>query len=232
MTKRAQHKRLLHAIIAYAALVLALSYASFALRLFLFGPSTSSPRHAHTDSDFGIERVMSTSDMDSDGLDDQSDILQSTRAYLATRPIYQSAYYGGGYPTDGKGVCTDVVAAGLLGAGYDLRALVDEDIRRAPEAYDVDVPDPNIDYRRVKNLRVWFERNTSSLTCDTSQIDQWAGGDIVCYQNHIGIVSNLRNSDGVPYILHHRGRLQLRYEEDCLADYGEIVGHWRLSQLP
>lgn len=222
-------RRRWQARIAIGTLILLLACASLALRLYLSAPTDRSPRNARTDSDFGIERVVSTSDADSDGLDDQSDILQSTRAYLATRPVYESAYYDGGYPTDGKGVCTDVVAAGLLGAGYDLRTLVDEDIRRAPEAYDVDVPDPNIDYRRVRNLRVWFDRHAISLTCDTTQIDQWAGGDIVCYRNHIGIVSDSRDSDGIPYILHHRGRFQLRFEEDCLADYGEIVGHWRIG---
>lgn len=228
-SKLIQLGRRLQAIVLCGALILVLAGTSFAIRLYLFGPSADSPRHALRDRDFGIEHVISTSDADSDGLNDQSDILLSTHEYLATRPIYESAYYVGGYPTDGKGVCTDVVAAGLLGAGYDLRSLVDEDIRRAPEAYDVDVPDPNIDFRRVRNLRVWFERHAISLTCDTTQIDQWAGGDIVCYENHIGIVSNLRNGDGIPYILHHRGRLQLRYEEDCLASYGEIVGHWRMG---
>ncbi len=224
-----QDKRRWRARIACGTLILALSCACFAIWLLITAPSDSSPRFARTGSDFGIEPVISAADADSDGVDDQTDILQSTRAYLATRPIYKSAYFDGGYPTDGTGVCTDVVAAGLLGAGYDLRALVDEDIRKSPEAYDVEVPDSNIDYRRVRNLRVWFERNATSLTCDATRIDEWAGGDIVCYANHIGVVSDLRNSDGVPYILHHRGRLQLRYEEDCLADYGEIVGHWRMG---
>lgn len=224
-----REKRSLRSGIAWGALVIAVACACLAIRLLFFAPSDRQPRFASTDRDLGIEPIVSASDADSDGVDDQSDILMSARAYLATRPMYQSAYYEGGYPTDGKGVCTDVVAAALLGAGYDLRALVDEDIRKAPEAYDADVPDPNIDYRRVRNLRIWFERHATSLTCDASQVDQWAGGDIVCYADHIGIVSDLRNGDGVPYILHHRGRLQLRFEENCLADYGEIVGHWRMD---
>ena len=58
--------------------------------------------------------------MDGDGIDDQSDILLSAREYVSQRPRYKSVYYGSGYPDDQYGVCTDVVAFGALGAGYEM----------------------------------------------------------------------------------------------------------------
>ena len=72
-----------------------------------------------------VPAYQSPGDRDGDGVDDQSDILESALAYVQTRPRYRSVYYAGGYPDDGRGVCTDVVAFALRGAGFDLRALMD-----------------------------------------------------------------------------------------------------------
>lgn len=73
-----------------------------------------------TNEDFNIENYISNVDKDGDGIDDQSDILQNVREYISTKPKYKSKYYDTGYPDDEYGVCTDVIAFGLLGAGYDL----------------------------------------------------------------------------------------------------------------
>lgn len=176
-----------------------------------------------------ISKLAGTFDRDGDGIPDDEDILQGALDYVATRPRYRSAYYQGGYPTDGCGVCTDVVAAACRAAGYDLRGLVDADIRAHPGDYaDADMPDPNIDYRRVRNLRVYFSHAATSLTTDTAAIDEWQLGDIVLYADHIGIVSDRRNADGAPYLIHHANPFQLRYEEDALASYGEPTDHFRL----
>ena len=59
---------------------------------------------------------------------------------------------------------------------------------------------------------------------------QWQGGDIVIFENHIGIVSDMRNKRGVPYVIHHSGPFQAAYEEDILESRGDIVGHYRVSQ--
>ena len=173
---------------------------------------------------------VSTTDCDGDGIPDGEDILQGALDYMATRPRYRSAYYQGGYPTDGCGVCTDLVAAACRAAGYDLRALVDDDIRARPGDYaDGDAPDPNIDHRRVRNLRVFFRHTATSLTTDIAPIEQWQPGDIVLFSNHIGIVSDRRDEMGIPYLIHHANPLQLRYEEDVLESYGDITDHVRLS---
>lgn len=167
-------------------------------------------------------------DHDGDGIDDQTDILQSALAYVATCPRYRSAYYAGGYPDDGYGVCTDVVAYALLGAGYDLQRLVDEDIAADSGAYGIDAPDSAIDFRRVRNLAVYFKRNAQALTTDTSDLEAWQGGDIVLYDGHVGIVSDRRDAHGVPYLIHHASPFQLAYEEDRLESYGAITGHYRM----
>ena len=176
-----------------------------------------------------IAQLHSRMDADNDGLDDQVDILQSAIAYVSTRPKYQSKYYNTGYPNDGHGVCTDVVAFALRDAGYDLMALVGDDIANNPDNYDITEPDVNIDFRRVKNLQVYFEHNATSLTTDISQVEQWQGGDIVVFNSHIGIVSDRRNANGTPYIVHHTSPWQKSYEDDILESRNDIVGHYRIE---
>ena len=191
----------------------------------------TSPERLPDRYDGNIAQLHSQTDADGDDLDDQVDVLQSALAYIATRPKYQSRYYGAGYPDDGYGVCTDVVAFALRGAGYDLMKLVSEDIAANPTEYDIGEPDANIDFRRVRNLQVYFKRNSTSLAIDVSQIEQWQGGDIVVFNNHIGIVSDRRNKDGVPYVIHHNSPWQKSYEEDILESRDDIVGHYRVEQL-
>lgn len=186
------------------------------------------PHRRYTNADFDIPNYYSATDKDNDGLDDQSDILASAWAYLDARPQYKSVYYAGGYPDDEYGVCTDVVAFALKGAGYDLMELVDTDIRANPSLYDVETPDANIDFRRVKNLEVWFRRHAKSLTTDVKDLAEWQGGDIVIFKDHIGIVSDKRNRNGVPFLIHHYSPVQASYEEDVLENY-QVIGHYRIS---
>ena len=177
-----------------------------------------------------IPQVHSSVDKDNDGIDDQTDILQGALDYVASRPKYKSKYYRTGYPNDGYGVCTDVVAFALKNAGYDLMTLVQQDIEANPADYDIDEPDQNIDFRRVKNLRVYFSHSAISLTTDISEIEEWQGGDIVIFKNHIGIVSDRRNENGVPYVIHHNDPWQRTYEEDIIEDREDIVGHYRVAE--
>lgn len=188
------------------------------------------PQQSYTAADFGITRYFSAVDKDGDGVDDQSDIYKAAVSYLATEPKYKSKYYEGGYPDDEYGVCTDVIAFALRDAGYDLRSLVDADIIAVPDAYtEIDKPDHNIDFRRVSNLAVYFERHAIPLTTQLNDIAAWQPGDIVLFSKHIGLVSEKRDENGVPYLWHHANPYQTSYEEP-LADVSQkIVGHYRIS---
>ena len=177
-----------------------------------------------------IAQYHSSLDKDGDGIDDQVDILEGAIAYVNTHPKYKSAYYAGGYPNDGYGVCTDVVAYALKVAGYDLMELVSADIAMHADVYDIEVADKNIDFRRVKNLYVFFNLNAESLTTDIKDIKSWQGGDIVIFNNHIAIVSDRRNQDGIPYVIHHANPFQKTYEEDILEKRDDIAGHYRISK--
>lgn len=185
------------------------------------------PHGYYYNKDFGIEDYKSKVDGDGDGIDDQTDILEGVRAYIATNPKYKSAYYAGGYPDDEYGVCTDVVAQGFLNAGYDLMELVSADIKVAPEEYNIETPDKNIDFRRVRNLNVFFRRHAISLTTDVNDIEEWQGGDIIVFKSHIGIVSDKRNSTGTVFIIHHGSPTQSGYEQDILEGRDDIIGHFR-----
>ena len=187
------------------------------------------PHKKYTNEDFNIKTYISKTDKDNDGIDDQTDILNNVRNYIKTNPKYKSKYYATGYPNDEYGVCTDVVAFGLKGAGYDLMNLVNEHIKSNRNLYDIDVIDKNIDFRRVQNLKVYLDNNTIVLTNDINKIKEWQGGDIVVFKNHIGIVSDKRNKKGIPFIIHHTNPYQRYYEEDILEYRNDIIGHYRIS---
>lgn len=185
----------------------------------------------YSNSDFNIETYISSIDKDNDGIDDQTDILNNVKNYISKKPKYNSKYYATGYPDDEYGVCTDVVANGLKGAGYDLMELVNKDIINNREKYNIETIDKNIDFRRVRNLAVYFKNNSISLTTDLSQIKEWQGGDIIVFKDHIGIISDKRNKKGIPFLIHHASPGQINYEEDILELYPQdyIIGHYRIS---
>ncbi len=179
--------------------------------------------------DSNIEQMHSTVDKDQDGMDDQVDILEGALNYIALKPKYKSRYYQSGYPDDQYGVCTDVVANALKSAGYDVMELIQEDIQRSPGDYDIDEPDIHIDFRRVSNLKIYFSHTAISLTTDIFDVEEWQGGDIVIFKNHIGIVSDRRNENGVSYVIHHNDPYQTAYEQDILETRDDIVGHYRIE---
>lgn len=187
------------------------------------------PHKYYYNAHFGIVTYKSQLDKDEDGVDDQTDILKGVRDYIDTEPKYKSAYYAQGYPDDEYGVCTDVVAQGFLAAGYDLMELVNADILKNPKDYDIEAPDKRIDFRRVKNLYVYFQHTALPLTTDITKIEEWQGGDVIVFENHIGIVSDRRNENGIPFIIHHGSPMQVGYEQDILEGREDIIGHFRIN---
>lgn len=187
------------------------------------------PRKSFENEDFGIDTVYSTVDYNSNGVDDYTDILLGARQDAKNHPKYDSSYVEGGYPADNRGVCTDVVWRAFKNAGYSLRDMVDMDIMLYPEDYSLTGKrDKNIDFRRVVNLRVFFDKYATELTTDTEDIERWQGGDIVIFKNnkHIGIVSDKRTKEGKCYIIHNGG--QPVREEDYLKR-GEVLKHYRFD---
>ncbi len=187
------------------------------------------PFKKYSNAAFKITVIKSEKDKDHDGLDDYTDLVTSAYEYITTKPKYESRYYATGYPNDGYGVCTDVIGYAMKHSGYDLQSLVDQDIKANKKAYRIDKPDRKIDFRRVKNLKVYFDHTAISLTTDPYDIEAWMPGDIVVWKKHVGMISNYRNHKGIAYVLHHANPHQKSYEQDVLTRYGKIVGHYRLK---
>lgn len=187
-------------------------------------------------SRLNIEKIGSENDLDSDGINDSDDILQGARIEILNKPKYKSAYYKGGYPPENEGVCTDVIWRALKNAGFNLKENIDKDINENKDDYSrVDMPDPNIDFRRVKNQYIYFEKYTENLTLevipyDIDNLKKWQAGDIVVLKkpDHIAIISDKRRKDGVPYIIHNASTYPK--EQDLLLWWSKserIIGHFR-----
>lgn len=180
-------------------------------------------------SDFNIKTIYSKVDYDNDKIDDYTDFVIGARKDAENHPTYVSKYYEDSYPPDNEGVCTDVIWRAFKSAGYSLRDMVNEDIKKYPEDYKgVKERDKNIDFRRVMNLDVFFHKYAVSLTTDYREIEEFQPGDIVILNKgkHIGIISDKRNEEGVSYVIHNGG--QPTREEDYL-EKAEITAHYRFD---
>ncbi|MFA6528565.1 MAG: DUF1287 domain-containing protein [Candidatus Gracilibacteria bacterium] len=184
------------------------------------------------------EKITSSVDKDSDGLDDYTDIMEGARAQIGVVTEYDTGYYQDAYPPENSGVCADVIWRALEEAGYDLKEMLDADMALYPEDYTQDpAPDTNINFRRVRNIKVFLEKYAESLTIevipwDEENLAEWQGGDIVSFDQiegglwHIAIVSDERRDDGVPLIIHNYGYGVK--ENDYLLNWPtEITGHYR-----
>ncbi len=155
---------------------------------------------------------------------------------LSYDPAYVSlAYPGGDLPRE-KGVCTDVVIRALRdGLSHDLQKLVHEDMRahfsRYPKNWGLSRPDKNIDHRRVPNLQTFFKRRGLALEISKEPASYRPGDLVTCtvppHLPHIMIVSDRRNADGVPLVIHNIGRGAR--EEDVLFAW-PLTGHYRWKQ--
>lgn len=164
-------------------------------------------------NDFEVPDKYSNVDKNNNGIADPIDIVNSARKEVEMKTKYKSNYYNGGYPPEGEGVCTDVIWRGLKGAGIDLKTLMDNDIKDNKKSYVRvgETPDPNIDFRRVPNQNIFFKRKCISVTTelkarDCENLQEWQPGDIVVFlqdYEHVAIVSDKRDGDGVPYVIHN-----------------------------
>ena len=169
-----------------------------------------------------------------------SPIVRAARSQIGKTTSYDPSYVGLSYPGGDvpleKGVCTDVVIRALRGAVHlDLQKLVHEDMKidfsAYPNIWGLKKPDPNIDHRRVPNLKTYFNRRGFSLPV-TRRADDYLAGDLVtCTVGrnlaHIMVVSDKKTSDGVPFVIHNIG--SGTKEEDRLFEF-PITGHYRVTE--
>ena len=161
--------------------------------------------------------------------------LERTRHTVRYDGSYVAIAYPGGDVPDHTGVCTDVVVRTYRGVGIDLQHRVHEDMAAhfgeypSRRIWGLSAPDPNIDHRRVPNLKVFFTRHGKVLPI-SSRADDYAPGDLVTWMlpgnlPQIGIISDRRSfRTGAPLIVHNIGAgPQL---EDMLFDY-RVTGHYR-----
>jgi len=147
-------------------------------------------------------------------------------------PSYASLKYPGGDVPLSRGVCTDVVIRALRCQGVDLQKLIHEDMAKNfaayPNKWGLARPDPNIDHRRVENIRRFLTRTRKALPLSTRPAD-YKAGDIVTWKlksgrPHIGVVSDKKDPSGRPLIIHNIGR-GTRLEDVLFA--APITGHFR-----
>ncbi|MDR2945897.1 MAG: DUF1287 domain-containing protein [Candidatus Adiutrix sp.] len=210
--------------------------ATLCLGLFLLGAPLSGDTSGYLVGSLKIPRQVSSLDTNANGLNDTDDIIAGARLEASRKPVYKSAYYVGGYPPETEGVCTDVIWRAFSHAGYDLKKMVDADIKANRAAYPRTngKPDPHIDFRRVPNLCVFFKRHGQSLGTaidpgDPVNMAQWQPGDIVSFQgpDHIAILSDQRNEQGVPLLLHNDGPWASEADDFMFWYDRGCTGHFR-----
>lgn len=165
-----------------------------------------------------------------------ADLAEAARQRIGVTLSYDGSYrslaYPGGDVADDTGVCTDVVVRALRTQGQDLQKLVHEDMKRNfsayPKRWQLRRPDPNIDHRRVPNLRTFFKRRSLSLPVSRNPADYLPGDLVTCTvagnRPHIMIVSWRKASDGTPLIIHNIG--SGTQEENALFSF-PLTGHYR-----
>ena len=130
-------------------------------------------------------------------------IVKSARKQIGVVIEYDTGYYEGGYPPEDSGACIDVISRALLDNGYDLKSKIDQDFKNHPERYGEE-SDPNINYRRVKNVKIFFDNYATNLTTEVNKetLKDWQPGDIVTYDKmvgglwHIAIISDRKDANG------------------------------------
>jgi len=168
-----------------------------------------------------------------------SGIVDAARSQIGKTMTYDPSYRTLTYPNGDvpleRGVCTDVVIRALRSAlGIDLQKLVHEDMRgnrhKYPGQWGMKNLDRSIDHRRVPNLQTFFDRKGWSLSISNKANDYEPGDLVTCivppHLPHIMIVSDRKNPDGRPLIIHNIGAGAK--EEDRLFEF-ELTGHYRIG---
>lgn len=159
--------------------------------------------------------------------------LEQTKYTHYYDPSYAKISYPGGDVPLERGVCTDVIVRAFRKGGVDLQKEVHEDMARNftayPTKWGMKSPDPNIDHRRVPNLRTFFERKGKSLAV-TNKPGDYLPGDVVTWDlggglDHTGLVTNLWSDETRNYLIVHNIGGGAKVENALFA--WRITGHYR-----
>ena len=186
----------------------------------------------------GLAFWPSSSSADTPSVEPWTDkLVKAAESQIGVTLTYDAGYrkitYPGGDVPREIGVCTDVIVRAYRdGLGIDLQKLVHEDMKKAfsayPKLWGLTSTDRNIDHRRVPNLATYWRRHGASLPVTDNPAD-WRPGDIFTQMvggrlPHTGIVSDRKDTTGVPLVLHNIGGGTR--EEDALFDH-KLTGHFR-----
>jgi uncharacterized protein YijF (DUF1287 family) len=180
----------------------------------------------------------------------QQKILQSVRDQVASGTVYSGAYYkipypGGDVPKE-VGTSADLAVRALRAAGVDLQQAIQESRAAYPERFPLErwrnqEPDPSIDHRRIANIDAWMRHTAESLSTSIAIDDLeiyrpgdfvlWLLGDSGSVPNQVGIVTDRKNDEGVPYcatIAPSHGKIS---DEHLLTEW-IVRSHYRLQAPP
>lgn len=199
----------------------------------IYVPYESHKNNYYYAYDFGFLDKKSNYDFNTNGIDDYTEILLGAKKLAIRNPKYVSKYYDGGYPPETEGVCTDAIQEAVDNAGYNLRDMIDYDIRNNRSDYpQVTIVDANIDYRRVSNQYTFFKKYLQSYSNDYEDVTEFNPGDILTFDDadHIAMCSDKRNAKAIPYLIQNRDETQTEKEEDRLEITDmTITGHFRFT---
>ncbi len=192
------------------------------------------------------DAALAFGDRDDDGIPDPLDVLIGATKTALNADAYTEGYvsmsYPGGDVPRTEGVCTDVVVRSLRNAGLDLQKALHEDIARAPRAYPMvkGKGDASIDQRRVATLLPYFQRHLEAHTAALDDAnDPYRPGDIVFMDtfpsrpgpDHIGIVSNHVDDQGLPLVINNWTDGTVTAEMDLLT-FVPVTHRFRLVPRP
>jgi uncharacterized protein YijF (DUF1287 family) len=161
-------------------------------------------------------------------------IVNGAKQEVLRGVVYDASDFPQGKVPECKGACTDVIVRSLKVAGYDLQTRIHEDMTEHfalyPHDWGLSHPSIGIDHRRTGNQKVFFKRHGMALPTETAGNAKatWQPGDLVYWElrpgiHHCGVLSNVRDADGLPLVIHNLGRAA---QEDCLTSW-KIEAHFR-----
>ena len=183
-------------------------------------------------------------DHDGDGIPDPLDVFIGAKKTVLNADAYTEGYMEMSYPMGdvprNVGVCTDVIIRAVRNAGIDLQKELHDDIRRARGAYPMvkGNGNPVIDQRRVATLLPYFKRHWQQHgTKLDDPTDPWRPGDVIFMDtfpsksgpDHIGIVSDTLDDEGLPMIINNWTNGTVTKEMDLLT-FVPVMYRFRLPE--